>query len=74
MVLSFFNRRFDLDLDLTGLDLEIKDQSERLARLRREEPQIDRYISTLEMGLSLNEKEQLTLAQTVTEFLEKTSA
>ena len=73
MVLSFFNRRFDLDLDLTGLDLEIKDQSERLSRLRREDPQIDRYIRTLEMGISLNEEEQLALAQTVTEFLEKTS-
>jgi len=73
VVLSFFNRRFDLDLDLTGLDLEIKDQSERLSRLRREDPQIDRYIRTLEMGISLNEEEQLALAQTVTEFLEKTS-
>jgi len=74
VVLSFFNGRFDLGLDLTGLDLEIKDQSEKLDRLRREDPQIDRYIRTLEMGISLNEEEQLTLARTVTEFLEKTSA
>jgi proteasome assembly chaperone (PAC2) family protein len=72
VVLSFFNGRFDLGLDLTGLDLEIKDQSEKLVRLRREDPQIDRYIRTLEMGLSLNEEEQLRLAQGVTEFLGKT--
>jgi len=72
VVLSLFNGRFDLGLDLTGLDLEIKDQGEKLARLRREEPQIDRYIRTLEIGLSLDEEEQLRLARTVTEFLEKT--
>jgi len=74
VVLSFFNVRFDLGLDLTGLDLEIKDQSEKLARLRREDTQIDRYIRTLEIGLSLDEEEQLRLARTVTEFLEKTPA
>jgi proteasome assembly chaperone (PAC2) family protein len=72
VVLSFFNGRFDLGLDLTGLDLEIKDQSEKLARLRRQDIQIDRYIRTLETGLSLDEEEQLRLARTVTEFLEKT--
>jgi proteasome assembly chaperone (PAC2) family protein len=72
VVLSFFNGRFDLGLDLIGLDLEIKDQSEKLARLRREDTQIDRYIGTLEIGLSLDEEEQLRLARTVTEFLEKT--
>lgn len=70
-VLSFFNGRFDLGLDLTGLDLEIKDQNEKLARLRREEPQVDRYIRTLEIGLSLDEEEQLRLARAVTQFLEK---
>jgi proteasome assembly chaperone (PAC2) family protein len=72
VVLSFFNGRFDLGLDLIGLDLEIKDQSEKLARLRREDTQIDRYIGTLEIGLSLDEEEQLRLARTVTEFLKKT--
>jgi len=74
VVLSFFNEIFDLGLDLTGLDLEIKAQSEKLIRLRREEPQIDRYIRTLEAGLSLNGEAQLRLAQAVSEFLEKASA
>jgi proteasome assembly chaperone (PAC2) family protein len=73
VVLSFFNGRFNLGVDLTGLDLEIKDQSEKLARLRRDDIQIDRYIRALELGLSLDEEEQLRLARTVTEFLEKTS-
>ena len=74
VVLSFFNERFDLGLDLTELDLEIKDQSEKLIRLRSEEPQINRYIRTLEVGLSLDGEEQLRLAQAVSEFFEKASA
>ena len=74
VVLSFFHGRFDLGLDFTWLDSEIKDQNEKLALLRREDPQIDRYISILEVRISLNEEEQLRLAQGVTEFLEKTPA
>lgn len=74
VTLSFFNRRFDLSLDWTELDSQIKAQSEKIARLRREDPEIDRYIRTLEVGLSLNEEEQLRLARGVTEFLEKTPA
>jgi len=70
-VLSFFNGRFDLGLGLTGLDSQIRDQNEKIARLRREDPQIDRHIRTLEVGLSLNEDEQLILARGVTEFLER---
>jgi proteasome assembly chaperone (PAC2) family protein len=72
--LSFFNRRFDLGLDFTGLDSQIKVQIEKIASLRRENPEIDRYIRTLEVGLSLNEEEQFKLAQGVTEFLEKALA
>jgi hypothetical protein len=60
-----------LSLDFTGLDSEIKEQNEKLALLRREDPEIDKYIRTLEIGISLNEEEQLGLAQRVTEFLEK---
>ena len=70
-VLSFFNRRFDLGLDFGDLDSQIKTQNGNLALLRKENPEIDDYISTLEVGLSLNEDDQLKLAQGVTEFLEK---
>ncbi len=74
VVLSFFDRKFDLGLDFTGLDSEIKVQNERLALLRKEDPQIDGYIRTLEIGISLNEEEQSRLAHGVTEFLEKPPA
>jgi proteasome assembly chaperone (PAC2) family protein len=69
VVLSFFDRKFHLDLDLSELDSEISDQSEKIAQLRREEPQIDRYIRTLEIGIGLNEEDQLTLAKMVTDSL-----
>lgn len=71
VALSFFNLKFELNLDFTRLDLEIKDQNEKLAELRREDQQIDRYIRMLEMGINLNENEQLTLVQSVNDFLEK---
>jgi proteasome assembly chaperone (PAC2) family protein len=74
VVLSFFDRKFQLSLDFQGLDSEIKNQNEKLALLRREDLQIDKYIRTLEVGLTLNEEEQLRLAQGVTEFLEKAPA
>jgi len=73
-VLSFFNKRFALGLDFAGLDSQIKAQGDKLAQLRRENPEIDKYIRTLEVGLSLNEEEQLKLAQGVTGFLEKAPA
>ena len=73
-VLSFFNGRFDLGLDFGRLDSQIKAQGEKLALLRRENPEIDKYIRTLEVGLSLNEEEQFKLAQGVTEFLAKAPA
>jgi len=74
VVLSFFDRKFGLGLDFAGLDSGIKDQNEKIALLRREDPQIDRCIRTLEIGMNLNEEEQLRLARGVTEFLEKTLA
>jgi proteasome assembly chaperone (PAC2) family protein len=72
VVLSFFNKRLALGLDLTELDAEIEDQSKKITQLRREDLKIDRYIRTLEAGLSMDEEEQLTLAQTVAEFLKET--
>jgi len=38
VVLSFFDRKFDLGLDFAGLNSQIKDQNEKIALLRREDP------------------------------------
>jgi len=73
LTLSFLDRRFNLGLDLGELDLEIRDQYERIAQLRGENAEIDRYINRLESGLSLNEEEQVKLAREIYGLLEKTS-
>jgi proteasome assembly chaperone (PAC2) family protein len=68
--LSFLNRRFGLALDLGGFDLEINHQNEKIARLRKENSDIDQYISMLEHGVGLNEEQQLKLTTEVYEVLE----
>ncbi len=69
VVLSFFDRKFNLGLDLSGLNLKIRNQNEKIILLRKQEPQIDKYIRTLEVGISLSNEEQLTLVRKVTDFL-----
>ena len=71
IILSFLNRRFNLDLDLERLNLEIEDQNEKIVQLRRENPEIDQYISRLESGLKLDEEEQFKLVKEVYEILGK---
>jgi len=73
LTLSFLNRRFDLGLDLGEFDLEIRDQNEKIEKLRRENTEINKYINLLESGLRLDEEEQLKLAQEVYELLGKGS-
>jgi len=70
--LSFLDRRFNLGLDLAELDTEITNQYEEIARLRRQDAEIDEYINRLESGLSLNEEEQVKLARDVYDLLETT--
>lgn len=70
-VLSFLNDRFRLHLELEWLEGEIKEQGEKLIRLRVEDPQIDGSIGRLEKGLPLEEGEQLTLVRKVYEVLRR---
>ena len=71
LTLSFLNGRFDLGLDLGEFDLEIKYQNEKIAELRKEDAEINNYISLLETGQRLDEEEQLKLAREVYELFEK---
>ncbi len=71
VILSFLNRRFDLGLDLGELDHEIRDQNEKIAQLRRENAEINQWITQLESGRMLDEEGQLKLAQEVYELLGK---
>ncbi len=67
-LLSSLTRRFNLSLDLQEMDEKIDDQEKRIARLRQEDEEIDRYLSRLERGLGLEKEEQLKLAQAIYEL------
>jgi proteasome assembly chaperone (PAC2) family protein len=71
MILSFLNRRFNLDLNLERFNLEIENQNKKIVQLRRENAEIDQYINRLESGLRLDEEEQLKLVKEVYEILGK---
>lgn len=65
------DRKFSLRLDLGELDLETTSQNEKIAQLRKENAEINKYITLLESGLGLDEEEQVKLAREVYELLEK---
>jgi proteasome assembly chaperone (PAC2) family protein len=68
-VLSFLNERFDLKIDFSDLDQEIREQNEQLARVRSRFPQIDDYINRLESNLMLSEEENGELIKKIEDFL-----
>jgi len=69
--LSFFDSRFNLNLDLTGFDNMIQEQDKKIALLRQEKAEIDQYLKLLESGISLDEEEQLKLAREIYSLLKK---
>ena len=70
-VLEFFNQKFSLDINLEGISQEIKTQNEEIHKLRRRKPVIDKYLSQLEGGFMLNEKEQEKLVKEVYQSLKE---
>lgn len=56
-VLHFLNRRFGLGLNLEDLDREIEIQEEQIARLRRQNREVDEYIARLELNVGLTQQE-----------------
>ena len=69
--LKFFDQRFDLGLDFSDLDEEIRRQNEQLAQIRARLPEIDNYIRRLEINLGLTAKENEKLVKEIEEFLGK---
>ena len=69
--LEFFNKRLKLGLDYDGIDLSIKQQNDKLARLRQSSAEIDEYIRKLENNQGLAEEEHGNLVKAVDEYLRK---
>jgi predicted ATP-grasp superfamily ATP-dependent carboligase len=68
-VLEFFNERFNLSLDLSELESEIRVQNEKIARLREKNSELNSRLNLLERGIGLKEEEQIKLAREIYEFL-----
>jgi predicted ATP-grasp superfamily ATP-dependent carboligase len=69
--LSFLNKRFNLELDLSEFDVRIRNQHERIADLREENSEINDFIRRLENGLMLNDEEQLKLTREINDLLKE---
>ena len=70
-VLSVLDQRLNLGLDFAELEQEIEQQNRQIAELKEQEGDVHRYITMLERGIMLSEKESETLASKVAEFLQK---
>jgi predicted ATP-grasp superfamily ATP-dependent carboligase len=56
-LLHFLNCRFGLGIDLEELDREIEIQEEQIARLRKQNREVDEYIARLELNVGLTQEE-----------------
>lgn len=68
-ILSFFNEDFELGLDLTPLDEQVRDRDARMERLCQDHPEIDELLRNLESGVPLSEDEQLTLVRLIAQVM-----
>ncbi len=61
-VLSFFDERFNLGLDYSGLDREVSEQDARIEKIRAESPEADQALKKLAAGETLAQEESQRLA------------
>ena len=71
-VIEFLDKRFGLGIDFRDLDEAVRNQNERIARVRFSYPEVDNYIKHLESNLSLSQEESEKLVKEIEEFLKKT--
>ncbi len=69
--LEFLDKRMELGLDYTPADAGIKQQNEKLKRLRQSSEEIDGCIRKLESNQRLSEEEREALVKGIDEYLRK---
>jgi proteasome assembly chaperone (PAC2) family protein len=69
ILLDFFNKRFNLGLDLSDLDEEIRQQNVKIFELRNRNPEVDAYINKLESNTRLTDDESQDLIAEMERFL-----
>ena len=70
-VLEFLDKRMDLSLNFDGIDASVKQQNDKLGRLRKSSPDIDGFIRKLENNIQLSEEEHESLSKAVDDCLRK---
>lgn len=56
-LLSFLNLKFGLEMDLSGFDRDIEMQDRKIARIRENNANVDKYIGKLEQKIDLSQEE-----------------
>ncbi len=69
IILKHLSNMFDLQIDLSELEQEVRTQEEKIAQLREANPQINEYIGRLERGKELTEEEEATLTREISGVL-----
>jgi septal ring factor EnvC (AmiA/AmiB activator) len=69
--LEFIDNRLDLHLDFKDIDASIKQQNEKLERLRKSATEIDESIRKLENDRPLSEEERENLVKAIDDCLRK---
>ena len=67
--LEFLDKRMDLELDYSGIDAGIKQQNEKLRRLRLSSEEIDGYFRKLESSQPLSEAERESMIKAIDDCL-----
>ena len=70
-MLEFFNRRFNLGVDLDDFDRATIKQNLKLNEIRNLFPDIDNYMTRLEGNLTLSEDENIKLVEQIEEHLKR---
>ncbi len=66
-IIEFFISRFDLEIDLHDIDVEIDEQNQKINRLISRVPEIEHYIWKLGRNLALTEDESQRLVKEIEE-------
>ena len=69
MIITFFSQRLNWQVDVSGLDQEVRRQHDAIARVRSDNEEVDDYLTRIECRSDLTEEENLKLIKAIEEGL-----
>jgi len=70
-ILTFLGRKFTLDADLSSIERQVHKQNEKLEHFRREDLEVEQFITSLESQLNLSPEEQMILSRKISRFFQE---